>query len=89
MRLKGASAFESHALERGRGHGKVAALAAANAQRAQLRNQHGRIIAALAKKLGGLTARRGKGVVLGRSFDEFTDIFNGIALHGIDETAAR
>jgi len=89
VRLKGSSAFESHALERGRGRGLVAAMVAAKAQRAQLRQQHVRIIGALAKKLGGLTPRRGKGVVLGRSFDDFTDIFNGIALHGVDETAAK
>jgi subtilisin family serine protease len=87
VRLQGSPAFRAHALALGRGAG--AARAAAVAQRAQLRQQHGRIIAALARKLGGLPARRAKGIVLGRSFDEFTDVLNAIALHDVDETAAR
>ncbi|HSS37845.1 MAG TPA: S8 family serine peptidase, partial [Polyangia bacterium] len=87
VRLKGSSVFQAHAAALPQS--VRAARAAVAAQRAQLHQQHGRIIATLAKALGGLPARRGKGIVLGRSFDEFTDAFNGIALHGVDEAAAR
>ncbi len=87
VRLKGPSAFDRHALERPRG--RAAAMAAAKGQRTQLRTQHNRVMGALARTLGVLPARRGKGIVLGRSFDDFTDVINAIALHGVDETLAR
>lgn len=48
VRFKDASAFETHALMRGRG--PAAAKAAAAAQRAALRSEHGRILAELGKK---------------------------------------
>ena len=87
VRLKGPSAFEMHARERR--HGLAAALAATKAQRTQLVTQHRRFVTTLATKLGPLPARRGRGIVLGRSVDDFIDIINGVALHGVDEATAR
>ena len=87
VRLKGAAAFEKHAAARGRG--LAAARAAAASQRQTLRAQHGHVLDVLGKKLGPFAQRRGKAIILGRSFDEFTDVFNGLALHGIDEATAK
>ena len=76
-----------HARERR--HGLAAALAATKAQRTQLIAQHRRFVTTLATKLGPLPARRGRGIVLGESVDDFIDIINGVALHGVDEATAR
>jgi subtilisin family serine protease len=87
VRLNGAAAFEKHAAARSRG--LAAARAAAAGQRQTLRTQHAHLLDVLGKKLGPFAQRRGKGVVVGRSFDEFTDVVNGLALHGIDEATAK
>src|SRR5439155_21144265 len=90
VRLRGRAAFEAHAAERGRGGSLAVAAAASRAQRATLRAQHGRIVRALAGKLGGLAARGpGRATVLGPSYDDFTDVLNALALHGLDVASAR
>ena len=87
VRFKEQSAFERHARERAKG--RAAARAAAASQRLLLRTEHTRLIEGLRTKLGGLTLRRGKGRVVGKSFDDFTDVLNGIALYGVDGAAAE
>ncbi len=89
VRLRGGAAFEAHAAERQRGGSARRAREVGISQRGNLRGQHDRLLARLAGKLNGLPPRRGRGRVVGASYDDFTDAINAVVLHGVDVASAQ